>query len=174
MGREVTRSDDWNPDQSAWPEWMKRAARDVGVREQLGPGTNPRIAEYYAHTSLGGEPEDDHVAWCSAAVNCWMHEAGYRGTRRANARSWLDWGQQLKQPVLGCVVVFWRGDPLSKLGHVGLFCEMEVLKGHIMVLGGNQGNRVSFQRYPIQRLLGFRWPTEQDRLQPTAAGPLDT
>lgn len=162
----MTRGDEWNPDQSAWPEWMKRAARDVGVREHAGAGTDPRIAEYYAHTKLGGAPEDDHVAWCSAAMCCWMEESGYRSTQRANARSWLGWGEQLKQPRLGCVVVLYRGNPAGSLGHVGLFCELDVIRGHFMLLGGNQGNRVSFQRYPRERLIGYRWPSEADRLPP--------
>jgi uncharacterized protein (TIGR02594 family) len=163
----VTRSDDWTPDQAQWPEWMKLAARDVGVRELPGVAVHPRIAEYYTHTRLGGMPNDDETAWCSAAMCTWMEESGYKSTRSAKARSWLGWGDPIKLPKLGCVVVFSRGDPAKEQGHVGLFCELDTLAGHIMLLGGNQrggGGSVSFSRYPRARLLGFRWPNEADRL----------
>lgn len=151
------------PPQTEWPSWMAIAARDIGVRELPGVATHPRIAEFYRHTNLGGEPEDGAVAWCSAALCCWIDEAGYIATSKANARSWLGWGEALKLPKLGCVVVFSRGNPSSKQGHVALWCGPG-REGHITVLGANQGNSVRFAEYETARILGFRWPREADRL----------
>lgn len=151
------------PPQSEWPLWMQIAAKDVGVRELPGVATHPRIARYYQHTNLGGEPEDGAVAWCSAAMCCWIDESGYISTSRANARSWLGWGDALKSPKFGCVVVFSRGNPASKQGHVALYAGPGQ-SGHILVLGGNQNNCVSFQNYESARVVGFRWPKESDQL----------
>jgi uncharacterized protein (TIGR02594 family) len=142
---------------------MVIAAQDVGVRELPGVATHPRIATYYQHTNLGGEPEDGAVAWCSAAMCCWIDEAGYIATSRANARSWLGWGEALKQPRLGCIVVFSRGNPSGKQGHVAIYVSPG-REGHVVVLGGNQGGAVSFQNYPSARILGYRWPKDSDWL----------
>jgi uncharacterized protein (TIGR02594 family) len=139
---------------------MQLAAADVGVRELPGVATHPRIATYYQHTHLPGDPEDGATAWCSAAMCCWLDEAGYVSTNKANARSWLSWGQELKEPRLGCVTVFSRGNPSSLQGHVSLYVS-DAGFGKLLVLGGNQRNSVSFSLYDRARVLSFRWPTEQ-------------
>ena len=58
---------------------------------------------------------------------------------------------------MGCVVVFSRTqNPAS--GHVALFEEKQ--GSRIRVLGGNQSNQVNVTSYPEERLLGYRWPSE--------------
>lgn len=151
-------------DQSQWPAWMVGAARDVGIRELPGVAVHPRIAEYYTHTRLGGKPNDDEDAWCSAAMCCWLHEAGYKTPKSAKARSWLGWGEALKTPQLGCVVVLSRGNPAGQQGHVTLFVE-PAGQGKLWVLGGNQGNSVRFSnQYEVAKVLGYRWPRDADRI----------
>ena len=152
------------PHPDSWPPWLQRAAADVGVRELPGVAVHPRIATYYDHTRLGDSPNDDEVAWCSAAMCCWMEEAGYKSTRSARARSWLGWGDELTEPRFGCVVVFSRGNPSSGQGHVALYVQ-PAPPAHVLVIGGNQHNSVRFSTdYETARILGFRWPRESDRL----------
>ncbi|MCB1510794.1 MAG: TIGR02594 family protein, partial [Hyphomicrobiaceae bacterium] len=45
----------------------------------------------------------------------------------------------------------------------------------VILLGGNQSNRVTIAAYPKSRLLGLRWPAERDTAErnPVAAAPVD-
>lgn len=100
--------------------WMAVALAERGVR-RFPPGrVNPRIVEYNGHTNLVGY--DDKISWCSSFVNWCMARAGLRGTGSALARSWLEWGRPLAQPVYGCIAVLTREDPASWKGHVGFIC----------------------------------------------------
>ena len=137
----------------AAPEWLDAARREIGVKEYPGAQHNPRIQQYAKKTTLAAPA--DEVPWCSSFVNWCLAEAGIQGTRSAAARSWLDWGVDLKKPVTGCVTVFSRGsNPTS--GHVAFYVAS---KGAFYdVLGGNQSNQVKVASYPSARRLGFRWP----------------
>lgn len=122
-----------------------------GVAEVPGPANNPRIGEYLL---LVGEAPDDATPWCSAFVN-WCHrQAGLQGTGKANARSWLHWGTPTGAPTLGDVVVFWRGSRVSWEGHVAFY--LGESGGTVIVVGGNQGNRVSVTAYSKEQVLGYR------------------
>ena len=140
---------------------MDFARAELGVKEVPGERSNPRIVEYFSHTRLGGSAISDSTPWCSAFANFVMDAAGYRGTHRANARSWLEWGEQLNEPRLGCICVLWRESPQSAAGHVG-FLTM-ALPHRLVLLGGNQSDGVSIREYGTSRLLGYRWPREADR-----------
>lgn len=141
---------------------MAIAKGELGVKEIPGARSHPRILEYFGATRLGGAPEDE-TPWCSAFANWVLREAGINGTHRANARSWLHWGTPvpLDEPRLGAIAVLWRDSPESPKGHVGFLAS--TLPGRVVLLGGNQGNRVSYREYGSARLLALRWP------QPTAA-----
>lgn len=159
----MSRADDWTPSQTDWPEWMKHAARDIGVRELHGVATHPRIAEYYRHTQLPEGLDDSETEWCAAAMCCWLEELGYTSPHRSAARSFLGWGEKLDKPRIGCITVFWRERPDSWKGHVGLYAGPGGAR-QLTLLGGNQGNSVRFGSYARDRVLGYRWPKEQDRL----------
>ena len=137
------------------PKWLEVAQRELGVKEYPGPQHNPRIVEYAAHTSLGAK--SDEIPWCSSFVNWCMAQARVKGTGSAAARSWLDWGVKLEQPVTGCVAVFERGsDPRS--GHVAFY--VSHTDKTINVLGGNQSNQVKIAPYKAERRLAYRWPKD--------------
>jgi uncharacterized protein (TIGR02594 family) len=72
------------------------------------------------------------------------------------ARSWLLWGEPIKAPQQGDIVVLWRGlDGVS--GHVGFVAEEpSKLSPFIKILGGNQNNEVCIATYPKARVLGYR------------------
>ncbi|MGF2075454.1 TIGR02594 family protein, partial [Enterococcus casseliflavus] len=85
--------------------------------------------------------------------------SGFRNTGSLLARSYLKYGRRIEQPQEGCIAVFSRTkDPA--LGHVGFF--IGETKNDIMILGGNQSNRVSVEPQSRERLLGYFLPTENE------------
>jgi uncharacterized protein (TIGR02594 family) len=137
------------------PTWLATARQEIGVREKIGRGSNPRITDYFQATGYEHRLKDDSVPWCSAFMNWVMKEAGYNGTLSLAARSWMAWGRPIK-PRIGAVLVFTRGKSTWQ-GHVGLHAGED--GDYYLVLGGNQGDAVSIERYAKSRLIGARWPT---------------
>ena len=142
---------------SPLPKWLSIAELELGVSEVAGKGANPRIVEY--QRSCPSLPEamkvTDETAWCSAFANWCMHQAGFKGTGLANARSWLTWGEPISLKA-GAVAVL--SSPLgAEHGHVAFV--LAELDKSVVLLGGNQGNRVSITTYPRDRLLAYRWPS---------------
>ena len=133
--------------------WMDIAMREAGVAEIPGPKSNPRIDAYLKGV---GQNADDEIAWCSAFANWVLRSAEYAFTKRANARSWLNYGIKLDKPVYGCIDVFWRDNPTSAKGHVAFHLGIE--GSNHRVFGGNQGNMVCGALYPRARYIGSRWP----------------
>lgn len=131
---------------------IKFAYKDYGITEIPGPKHNSQIVKYHLYTNL--KAKDDETPYCSAALNYWMAENNVRGTWKANARSWLDWGIPLLEPEYGCVVIYWRGSAYGWMGHCGLFIERR--GDFILTLGANQDNQVNVKPYSKNRLLGYR------------------
>jgi uncharacterized protein (TIGR02594 family) len=134
--------------------WVDVAKGEIGMRIFPEGSSNPRITEYHNCTNIKGY--DDKAAWCSSFLNWVFTNAGFQGTGSALARSWLDWGEPLAEPIFGCVVVLEREAKDSWQGHVGLFLSTEEDK--VSLLGGNQLGEVRIHTYPISTVLGFRWP----------------
>lgn len=126
------------------------AKGEIGQTEVPGQKHNPRVVEYHQATSL--QATSDEVPWCSSFVNWCFKTAGQKGTGSAAARSWLNWGDQLKQPIEGCVVVLRRGAPPS--GHVGFFVRQQ--GAVVYVLGGNQSDQVKISAYKASDVLSYR------------------
>jgi len=134
--------------------WMTIALAERGVKRFAPGASNPRIVEYNSHTNLVGY--DDKVSWCSSFTNWCLAHAGIRGTGSALARSWLDWGKRIDDPVYGCIVVLTRDDPASWKGHVGFYLRHEA--DFVYLFGGNQLQEVRELAYDRTRILGYRWP----------------
>lgn len=139
----------------ALPKWLEAALLELqlGVAEVPGPASNPRVAAYLQQVGLEG---DDEIPWCAAFVGHCLGKGGVAGTGRANARSYLTWGQPCT-PRLGAVTVLWRGNPGAATGHVGFFLDSSMES--VYLLGGNQSDRVSVAAYPKSKLLATRWPS---------------
>lgn len=134
--------------------WYDIARGELGVQEDTGPGSNPRVVEYLRSTSLeDGAASTDETPWCSAFANWCVERAGHAGTDSAWARSWLTWGKATKSGSTGCIVVLRR---LVDKGHVGFFVSASAT--HVRILGGNQSNRVCEQDYALADLLSYRLP----------------
>jgi uncharacterized protein (TIGR02594 family) len=141
------------------PAWLHLALDELaaGVAELPDPAENPRIAEYL---SVCGLPGDDEISWCAAFVAWDLLEAGQRangvrGACKPNARSFLAYGERIEYRV-GAIAVLWRESRASWKGHVGFVVGRTA--SQILLLGGNQSNRVSVATYPLQQVLGYRWP----------------
>jgi uncharacterized protein (TIGR02594 family) len=146
-----------NPPGGDAPAWYRLARREMKDGTEEIPGAtehNPRILEY--HASVTGGFDENEIPWCSSFVNWCMEQSDIKGTDSAKARSWEKWGKKLSKPKRGAVAVFWRESKSSGKGHVGFFVEEN--STHVSVLGGNQGDRVSVDKYPKARLLSYRWP----------------
>ena len=139
------------------PAWLKIARRSLGTRELPGAPTAPRIARWLA--ALGAWWRNDETPWCGVALGAWVREAGLEIPQHYyRARAWMDWGQPLFLPQLGCVVVLERVGG----GHVGLVAGVD-RAGRLMVLGGNQGNRVRESSFPLSqyKVKAMRWPNDR-------------
>lgn len=124
--------------------------------QQIGLNENDQRVAVQEYLSNGGQNLDPTVtAWCAAFVNATLQQSGMEGTNALNARSYLDWGQEVTDPQQGDIAVFSRGDPNGWKGHVGFFDGYND-DGSIRVLGGNQSDGVNIASYGADRLLGFR------------------
>lgn len=155
------------------PRWMDIANAEIGEQEIAGARDNPKIVEFHKATGMGAAA--DEVPWCGSFVTWALMKAGIKDYNRVNgarARSWMDWGRKLDKPTAGAIVVFSRGASSSQ-GHVGFYAGEK--DGQILVLGGNQGNKVSIAPRSKATLLGYRWPTEVDLppdVQPLSSSPV--
>ena len=98
--------------------------------------------------------------WCGLFVAYCLHRVdGEFGELIFQvAREWLKWGVPVIDPKLGDIVVFWRSDPNSWKGHVGIVIKVD--NDYVWTLGGNQwdgvGRHVCIKKYKRSKVLGFR------------------
>ena len=99
--------------------------------------------------------------WCAAFVNAVLASEGIEGSESVSehplmARSFLQWGEEVKEPKSGDVVVFPRGEPWQ--GHVGFYVRTVMLSGvpNYVIIGGNQSDSVSIDYYPASQAISIR------------------
>ncbi len=130
------------------------ALSQYGVTE-VHEGDNPVILNYAKESGMDQMPNDE-MNWCSILMNWVAFKCQLPMSKSPAARSWLNVGTEVKEPMIGDVVVLWRVSPDSWQGHVGIFIRLTEDKKFIFILGGNQGNKVCIQPFPITQLLGYR------------------
>ena len=140
------------------------ARKNTGVQETKGGMHTPEVLKYWKDIRRGGI-KDDETPWCAAFVGAMLERSGVKSTRFESAKSYLDWGQLLALPVVGCIVIFTREGG----GHVGFVVGRDA-KGNLLVLGGNQGDEVNIKAFPVSRVTGYRWPIDR----PIPVEPLPT
>lgn len=138
---------------STEPKWLTLARGLIGLGEVKGAKHAPEILQMWKDIKRGGI-KDDETPWCAAFVGAMLERAGIRSSRFESAKSYLQWGETLAEPCLGCVVVFSRDGG----GHVG-FVVGKDKAGNLLVLGGNQGDEVNVKAFPLSRVTGYRWPS---------------
>ena len=137
-------------------EFIDIALKEYGTKEIGGDSHNPAVLKYFDATDYIKDGLTDEVPWCAAFINWVIENAGYKGTRKVNARSLLDWGEPIDHPEFGCVVVLWRNSVESWEGHAGFY----VSDGgdNIYLLSGNQGDEVNISPFSKKKILGYRRP----------------
>ena len=134
--------------------WMDVAERYLGVTEIPGPRHAQAIINWLER--LRAWWRDDETPWCGVFVANCLAEIGIPVPKYwMRAREWLGYGQRLIRPVPGCIVVFSRNGG----GHVG-FVAGETPDGRLVVLGGNQGNKVCYAPFERSRILGYVLPDD--------------
>lgn len=133
---------------------------ELGTAE-WADGDNPRILQYLA--TCIHLPEEmklhDETAWCAAFVGWSLLSVGIESTRSAAARSYLSWARHVDGFPVGGVAVLKREDAANaEAGHVGFIVAAD--RDKILLLGGNQRNKVSLDFRPKARVIDVRWPVE--------------
>lgn len=140
--------------------WMDPAWAELGVREIRG-GENPRIMAYHEVVDPGARwLDEDEDPWCASFASWCLVQGGVDSPRTARARAFLEYGAPLVGPQLGCIVVLRRGRNPAQ-GHVGFWLG----QGGTLVslLSGNDGDQVRTRDFPLEDVLGWRWPTLDGR-----------
>lgn len=133
--------------------WIKAGLAYTGTKEIKGTQHSPQIMKWLI--SLGAWWRDDETPWCGVFVGAVLKDVGIAPAKAFyRAKAWLDWGTPLKDPAVGCVVVFERDGG----GHVG-FVVGRSGGGQLLVLGGNQGDEVNVRAFNQARAIGYRWPS---------------
>lgn len=134
------------------PKWLTEARAHVGLAEIPGPKHSAKILNWLK--DLKAWWSEDETPWCGTFVAHCMQAAGFdRPKNWMRAKDWATWGVAVANPTLGCVVVFERVGG----GHVGFVVGTDD-KDRIMVLGGNQGNKVSIMPFDRARAVAYRIP----------------
>jgi len=135
------------------PLYFVHAKEDIGKNERVNRKYfNDRIKK-----SIGIDFDVLSDPWCALWVGVELEEAGYPSTKKANARSYLEWGQAVTKGdwKQGDIIVFWRGSRNDGVtGHIGFI--VSCTEDNVVVLGGNQGDEVCTQKFPLTKVLGVR------------------
>jgi uncharacterized protein (TIGR02594 family) len=135
------------------PRHIVEAKAQIGLNAR----TDRKVLENKFAKTIGQRVDPVRIPWCAAWVNSVLADAGVSGTDSLMARSFLNWGHDIRNPKQGDVVVLRRGRNRNA-GHVGFFIEHVMIDGKkfVAVLGGNQGKSVSIAYYAESRVLGYR------------------
>lgn len=134
------------------PLVVTAALKLYDTKETKGNGNNPAILKWAK--ALGIRNYDmDSIPWCGLYVAKICADAGKDPVANPLwARNWAKFGVKSERPSLGDILVFVRDGG----GHVGFYIA-ETPKTY-WVLGGNQGDCVSFTEIAKSRLLAARRP----------------
>ena len=133
------------------PRILVEAVKNLGVKEIVGKAHNPIILQWAKDLKLDKVYTNDEIPWCGLFIAHCCHSAGVEVANKPLwALSWSEWGNEVKEPMLGDVLTFKRDGG----GHVGIYVGEDTT--HFHVLGGNQGNAVSVSRIAKNRLFKAR------------------
>lgn len=153
--------------------WRKNDDDDTTNVNETDPDGRMKVQSYFDVTGSGITTNEP---WCGAFVAYCLHSAGepYRSSIVAGsvrAANWLKWGNtslfvgsrhkeaKIGNIPLGAVVVLWSSDP-KRSGHVGFFAGFD--GDQIVMLGGNQSDRVSKMHVKRREVRAIRWHNSVD------------
>jgi uncharacterized protein (TIGR02594 family) len=120
---------------------------------------NPQIIEFF-HDIGFKSIHDDDISWCAAFVNYCLKKNGYNYSHSLLAKDWLKTGIEIKNPLPGDVVVFWRGKKNGWQGHVAFYVREDKLNHLIYAYGGNQDGSVCLKPFPKSQVVSYRRPVK--------------
>ena len=130
-------------------------SRYYGISDIPGNLNNQKVLMFFKETGHK-DVKDDETSWCSVFIAYCAKELNQKYPKSATARSWLDLGVKVSDPVPGDLVIFWRESPNSWKGHVGIFIGYDSNTNEIITLGGNQDDMVKIKKYSANQVLGYR------------------
>ena len=141
------------------PLWLSVGRAFVGIQEVAGPASNPIILRWARDIGAPSWYANDGQPWCAVWMNrlmkaCKKSMAG-TGFELLRAKTFESWGQKLRQPSLGAVLVFSRPEG----AHVGLY--LGETDTNYRVLGANQSNAITEMWIAKPRLTAIRWPADE-------------
>lgn len=162
------------------PAHLLVASQDLDLKEEVlidgVLSSNPKV-ELYIKAVTGKRQDARTVPWCAYWLGGTLEKAKEPSTKSGMARSYLQWGTKVQDGdwKQGDVVVLWRGRRNDGVtGHVGYLISWD--DDSMVLLGGNQGDKVCFQTFSRQKLLGVRRirPISKSRTVKAAAGAVTT
>lgn len=150
---------------AAKPKWISVAEAELGVKEITGKKHNARVLEYHWSTDQLKDKKKmtDERPWCASFVGWVLEQAGYASAESSWSHAYKRWGEGISKPAVGAVAVIDWGkvypgneDKQGK-GHVG-FVVGKTASGRIVLLGGNQDNRVKYSAYRKSAIDRYRIP----------------
>jgi uncharacterized protein (TIGR02594 family) len=143
----------WSPAQNLGsdPPWITVALREYEQARLIAPNSNPRILEYLSSVP-GGENLNDKVDWASAFAEWTLNQVGISGPKSLAAKAWVRWGRGVKEPQKGALAIF----NFDGTEHVGFV--LADAGDDLIVLGGNEEQKVQARRYPKSKLITYRMP----------------
>lgn len=138
------------------PTTISEALKCYGVKEGAGVADNPVIMSWAAEigeAAIGWKYMHDSIPWCGLFAAVIIHRAGKTlPTGPLYALNWSKFGVPAVKAALGDVLVFQRPGG----GHVGFYVGED--DQNYCVLGGNQGDAVSFAWVAKDRCVAARRP----------------
>lgn len=135
------------------PNMLLEALKLYGTKETQGPANTPEIMGWAREVGGGVERiyRADAMPWCGLFVAVVAKRANKpQCAQPLWARAWTSWGDPSPRASLGDVLIFSRKGG----GHVGLYIGEDATS--YCVLGGNQGDAVSFTWIAKGRCLAVR------------------
>lgn len=147
-----------NPPAASVP-WLEIASKELGVSE-YPTGSNPRIEEYHASTTLGQQGrQPQSVPWGCSFVSWVLQQANVQGNpHSARCIDYRNFGKALTEPSPGAITVLSPnpGAPEAISGVAGFLYTADDTTVTLIV--GNIADRVSLVTFSKDLVLAYRWP----------------
>ena len=132
-------------------DYMDVAKSHLGVTEIKGIKNNELIVKWWI--KLGAWFREDETPWCGLFVALCLKDTGYVvPTQFYRALKWADYGLPCSLGV-GAIAIMKREGG----GHVA-FVAGKTKEGKIVLLGGNQGDKVCYTAVSANKILTYRRP----------------
>ena len=153
-------------DSSSLPPWLSVAKGFLGLEEAPGAADNDTIVGWASE--IGGDVNwynHDSIPWCGLFASLCMFRCKIDPPEKPlSALNWKEFGDELKEPCLGAVMVFKRVGG----GHVAFYVSEDDDSYHL--LGGNQHDCVCIGKHDKDSLVSIRWPSGYDQYK--GSGPI--